>query len=274
MAVLDGLTLGIIIIGNEIMRPQKKASPLTFLEHLRELRRRVVRIVIALLLGSIIAFLFHKEILQFLMLPAQEFIGSPAGKPIFTDPTEFLGIAVKVSLVGGLVLAIPVILYELVMFVSPGLTKIERRYLIALCPAGIVAFVAGGAFGYLVLFPPSFRFLLTFGEDVATAMIRVGPLINLEVRLLVWMGVVFELPLVIFFLTKIRVVTPRMLAHYRRYALVLAFVLGALITPTMDPINQTLVAAPIILLYEVGIWLSKLAYRGQRDADYPVTRSP
>ena len=241
-------------------------------EHLRELRKRVTRITIALVVGTALSFVFHQELLAFLMLPAQEFIGAPGGKPIFTDPTEFIGIAMKVSLVGGLVLTLPVILYETILFASPGLTSKERRYLFALLPSSLLAFAAGGAFGYLVMFPPAFKFLLTFGEDVASAMIRIGPLVNLVVRLLLWMGVVFELPLVLFFLTKIGVVTPRMLARYRPYALVMAFVLGALITPTMDPINQTFVAVPIILLYEVGIWLSKLAHRGRRSVTTSVAR--
>ena len=254
------------------MKSPGKGTAMVLSEHLRELRRRVTRVVIALIVGTALAFLFHERLLLFLTHPAQEFMGAPGGRPIFTDPTEFIGITMKVSLMAGLVLTLPVILYEAVMFIAPGLSPTERRYLFALLPASLLAFAAGGAFGYLVIFPPAFKFLLTFGSDVATAMIRIGPLVNLVLILLVWMGIVFELPLVLFFLTRIGVVTPRMLARYRRYALVLAFVLGALITPTVDPINQAFVAGPIIVLYEVGIWLSRLAYRGRRRSVSPAMR--
>lgn len=235
-----------------------------FNEHLRELRKRMTRIVILLVVATAVSFVFHQQALDFLMEPASQFTSAPGGKPIFTDPTEFIGIAMKVSLVGGLVLTLPMIMYEAIMFAAPGLTRRERRYLIGLLPASLLAFIAGATFGYFILFPPAFKFLLTFGADVASAMIRIGPLVNLVVRLLVWMGLVFELPILLFFLTKIGLVTPKLLSRYRPYALVVAFVLGALITPTMDPINQALVALPIMVLYEVGIWLSKLANVGSR----------
>jgi sec-independent protein translocase protein TatC len=178
--------------------------------------------------------------------------------------TEMIGITMKVSLMGGLVIAFPVILYQVVMFVSPGLTGKEKRYLYALFPGAIASFAAGAAFGYYVLLPPALNFLLTFGSDIATPLIRVGNYINLVVTLLFWLGVSFEMPLIMFFLSKIGVITPRALARQRRYALVAAFILGALITPTFDPINQSLVAIPIIFLYELGIWLARLARLGRK----------
>ena len=251
-------------MGREALSRSTLRTGMPFNEHLRELRKRITRIVILLGIATAVSFVFHQEVLNFLMKPATEFTSSPGGKPIFTDPTEFIGVAMKVSLLGGLVLTLPVILYEAIMFAAPGLTRRERRYLIGLLPVTLLAFIAGGAFGYVILFPPAFKFLLTFGADVASAMIRIGPLVDLVVRLLVWMGLVFELPILLFFLTKIGLVTPNMLSKYRPYALVMAFVLGALITPTMDPINQALVALPIMFLYEVGIWLSKLAKLGSR----------
>ena len=166
---------------------------------------------------------------------------------------------------GGLVLTLPMIMYEAIMFAAPGLTRRERRYLIGLLPASLLAFIAGATFGYFILFPTAFKFLLTFGADVASAMIRIGPLVDLVVRLLVWMGLVFETPITMFFLTKSGIVNKDTFKRGRRFAVVIAFVLGALITPTFDPLNQTLVALPFILLYEVGIWLSKLARRNEKE---------
>lgn len=219
---------------------------------------------IAVLVCAAAAFAFHEQILELLMEPAQGFASIPNQKPIYTDITEFMGTATKTSLLVGIFAALPFVLYQMVMFVAPGLTPKERRYLYTLMPLSLLAFVAGAAFGYRVLFPPAVHFLLTFGSDVATPFIRIGSYVNLMLALLFWMGVIFETPLVLFFLSKIGVVTPRFLARQRRYAVVVAFILGALITPTFDPVNQTLVALPIIVLYEVGIWLAKLGGRRQK----------
>ena len=245
---------------------------LSLMEHLAELRRRLVRVAMVLVIGIGLAFAFRNPILQVLMAPVEGFSDIPGGKPIFTEMTEMLGVIMKVSLVSGLVLALPVVLFELVMFVTPGLTPRERRYLFALLPLSLLAFVAGASFGYFVLLPPALQFLTTFGSNVATPYIRIGNYMNLVITLLFWMGVVFELPLVMFFLAKIGVVTGRALARYRRYAVVGAFILGAMITPTFDPINQSLVALPIIALYELGILVARLARSGKAAAAARVSQ--
>lgn len=234
-------------------------------QHLRELRRRLTWSAVAVVVCTGLAFAFHKPILRLLVQPAG-FTDLPNGTLIFTDLTEFIGVAMKTSLVVGLFGALPFVLYQAVMFVSPGLTSSEKRYLYTLMPLSLLVFVAGAAFGYLILFPPAIRFLLSFGSDIATPYIRIGSYINLMLSLLIWMGVVFEIPLVLFFLARIGVVTPEFLAKNRRYAVVVAFLLGALITPTFDPVNQTLVAVPIIVLYEAGVWLSKLGRRAHARA--------
>ena len=239
-------------------------SGMSFQEHISELRRRVMYSAIAVFITTVIAFIFHEQILTLLMQPAQGFTDIPSGKPIYTDLTEFISTAMKASLLVGLLAAMPFVLYQMVMFVSPGLNPSERRYLYALMPAVVIAFILGAAFGYRVLFPPAVHFLLSFGSDIATPYIRIGNYVSLMISLLLWMGVVFETPIVLFFLSRIGVVTSRQLGRFRRYAIVVAFVLGALITPTFDPINQTLVALPIIVLYEVGIWLAKLGERQRK----------
>lgn len=233
-------------------------------EHLIELRKRLTWSVLAVVVCVGIAFAFHAQILSLLMGPAQGFANIPNQKPVFTELTEFIGAAMKTSLVVGLFVALPFVLYQLVMFIAPGLTPTEKRYLYALLPVSLLVFLLGAFFGYRILFPPAVKFLLNFGSDVATPMIRIGSYVNLILSLLFWMGVVFETPVVLFFLSKIGVVTPAFLARQRRYAIVVAFILGAIITPTFDPINQSLVALPIIVLYEVGIWLAKLARRGKK----------
>ena len=159
----------------------------------------------------------------------------------------------------GVVVALPILLAQVVLFVAPGLTPREKRYLYGFLPGVLLSFAAGAAFGYYVLIPPAINFLVNFGGDIAEPTIRVGNYVNLVVMLLFWMGVVFETPVIMFLLAKLRVVSSSGFAKWRRHWIVVAFVLGALITPTFDPINQTLVAGPLIVLYEAGIWLSKLA---------------
>jgi sec-independent protein translocase protein TatC len=224
--------------------------------HLVELRTRIMRISVVTLVGMIVSFVMHKPILAFLMYPAFGLADSAAGGPVFTDPLEFLSIAMRVSLVSGLVLASPVLLYEIIMFAGPGLTKRERRFVVAFMPAALLSFTVGAAFAYYVLFPPAFTFLLSFGSDVATPMIRIGSLINLVVMLMFWMGVIFEIPIVLFFLARMGIVNAARLRRYRRYVVVVAFIMGAVVTPTMDPINQSIVAGSVVLLYELGILLA------------------
>ena len=239
--------------------------PLPVGEHLLELRRRVTWSAVAVLVCTGAAFAFHEQILVLLMKPAQGFAGTPNEKPIYTELTEYIGTAMKASLLVGFFASLPFVLFQGVMFVAPGLSSKERRYLYALMPAVILVFFAGAAFGYFVLFPPAVRFLQEFGSDVATPFISISKYVNLMISLLFWMGVVFETPVVLFFLAKIGIVSPSFLARQRRWAIVVAFILGAMITPTFDPINQTLVALPIIVLYEAGVWLAKLASRQRRE---------
>jgi sec-independent protein translocase protein TatC len=243
-----------------------KDSNLPIGHHLLELRRRMTWMALVIVACSAVSFAFHQQILTLLMEPAKGFAGIPTEKPIYTDLTEFLGVAMKVSLLSGIVISMPFTLFQVAMFVSPGLTPWERRYLFMLLPVSILIFAIGAAFGYRVLFPPAVTFLLTFGNDIATPYIRIGSYANLMLSLLFWMGVVFETPLVMFFLSRIGVVSYKFFARQRRYAVVVAFVLGAIITPTFDPFNQTLVALPIIVLYEAGIWLARIGGRKRQAA--------
>ncbi len=235
---------------------------LPFSGHLNELRKRLIVSVFSLIITTVIAFVFHQALFEILMGPAKGFESLKDQSLVFTQITEMIGITMKVSVMGGLVLASPIILYQVVMFAVPGLTQRERRYLLALLPGMMISFSAGALFGYFVLLPPALRFLMTFGSDIATPMIRVGNYINLVVTLLFWLGVTFQTPIVMFFLSKIRVISPQALARQRKIAIVVAFILGALITPTFDPVNQSLVAIPIIVLYELGIILARLARIG------------
>ena len=247
---------------------------LSLREHLEELRRRLFIAALGVVVGAVVAFVFHRQVLRFLMRPAANVSSIPDSPLIFTQVTEMLGVSMKVSLLGGLILALPLVAYELVMFVSPGLTPRERRYVYLSLPGITAAFVAGVAFAYFVLIPPALGFLLTLNTDIATPMIRIGNYMNLMVTLLFWLGVVFETPVLMFVLARLRVVSYKTFSRWRRLAIVFAFVLGAMITPTFDPINQSLVAIPIVLLYEMGIWLAWLARRGEKALAMDATEEP
>ena len=259
-------------------------------EHFRELRSRVLVCMIALLVGTAVSFYFYEEIFAFLLKPAQyaatveslnplhfyrqifrdvfnpseATVVNEAFKPVRTEITEFLSITVRISLLGGFVLALPVILYNAIRFVAPGLTPRERTILFSFLPAALLAFVAGMAFGYFVMIPPALSFLIGFGSEVADPFIRISNIVNVMVRLLFWLGLSFETPLVMYVLAVLGVVSGRAFARFRRFWLVAAFVIAAAITPTIDPLNQAIVAGPLILLYEVGVLLARLASRRRR----------
>jgi sec-independent protein translocase protein TatC len=172
--------------------------------------------------------------------------------------TEMIGTYMKVAIAGGIILAMPYLVFQLLMFVSPALTRREKKHVYLILPWITLMFIAGIAFGYFILIPPATTFLLTFGGDIATPMIKIGNYISIVSRLLVASGAVFETPVIILFLARLGIVKAKMLSSKRRHAIVAAFILAALITPTFDPINQALVAAPLIVLYEMSIWLAKL----------------
>ena len=243
------------------MKPEAKQ----FMQHTLELRKRLGWTVVCFLICTFAAFAFHNQIFSLLMEPAEDFASAPNNKPIYTELTEYLSAAFKVSLFAGIILSTPIIIYQAVMFASPGLNKKEKIYLWILIPSSLTLFLTGAAFGYWILLPPMIKFLLTFGSDVASPFIKIGNYTNIMISLLFWMGLIFETPLIMFFLSKIGLVNYKMLRRYRRHTVVLAFVLGAIITPTIDPITQSLVAIPIILMYEAGIWLSWLATRKKQS---------
>ncbi len=257
---------------------------LTVLEHIRELRIRLTRSVIAVALTTGISFFFAGQIFDVLtykspfsraasdMLVSKfHLLPAPDVSLVYIDMTEMLGIYMKVCLVAGIILTIPFLLYQVLMFVSPGLTSREKKYVYLILPWVSLMFLVGVAFGYFILIPPATKFLLTFGSDIAVPQIRVGNYISLVTRLLLAIGVVFELPVVVTLLARIGVVTSKWLASKWRWAVVIAFIVGAVITPTFDPINQSLVAVPLVILYVMSIGLAKIAQRKRSKAAAPIT---
>ncbi|MEK7281097.1 MAG: twin-arginine translocase subunit TatC, partial [Chloroflexota bacterium] len=163
---------------------------LTLVQHLEELRRRLFWSAIALVVTTSISFIFTRQIFHFLLRP------SGGIKPVFIEVTEMVGTYFRVAFLSGIALALPVIIYELVLFISPGLTPKERRFLFWLLPGAFLLFIAGALFSYFILLPPAMHVLLTFGSDIAEPQIRIGNYISVITRLMFWSGLIFEMPLV------------------------------------------------------------------------------
>jgi len=225
------------------------------LEHLQELRRRLIRSVIAIAVASVIAFVFYDWLFYILKLPAGGI------SLVYIEMTEMVGTIMKVCLTAGIILAMPYLVLQGIMFVSPALTSKEKRYVYLILPWIALMFTGGVVFGYFILIPPATRFLISFGSDIAMPEIRVGNYISVVARLLLAIGIVFEMPVITTFLARLGVLKPKWLSDHRKAAIILAFILAAIITPTFDPINQSLVAVPLVVLYEMSIWLARLVQK-------------
>jgi sec-independent protein translocase protein TatC len=226
---------------------------LTIIEHLEELRDRLIKSVIALTVTTLLSFVFARKFLEILIAPMGE---TP---PVSASPTTTIVVFTKVALISGVALAMPVLVYQLIRFIAPGLTPQEKRYLYAILPGATVSFVAGAAFAYFVMLPAAIPFLKGFLSDIIQPNWFIDRYISFITSLLFWIGVSFETPLLMFFLAKIGIITPAVLSRYRKYAILVIAVIAAVITPTVDPFNMLLVMGPLILLYEIGILLARLA---------------
>lgn len=226
---------------------------MTIIEHLEELRGRLMKSAIALTVTTLFSFIFAKQFLQLLVAPMGE---TP---PVSSSPTTNIVVFTKVALISGVALAMPVLVYQLISFIAPGLKPQEKRYLYFILPGATLSFVVGVAFAYFVMVPTAIPFLKGFLSDVIEPNWFIDRYISFITSILFWVGLSFETPLLIFFLAKLGIVTPVVLSRNRKYAVLVIAVLAAIITPTPDPFNMILVMGPLILLYEIGILLAKLA---------------
>jgi sec-independent protein translocase protein TatC len=181
---------------------------------------------------------------------------SPTGSPVFVAPTEMLSATIHLSLMGGLVASLPVIAVGFWRLLIPLLPSGGRRLALFFFPAVLLSYLAGAAFAYYALLPAGLGFLLQFGTNIAAPMIRISEYMSLVTAMVVWLGILFELPLVMFLLAKLRLVPHTRFRKYRKFVPVTAFILAAIITPTFDVVNQVLVAVPLIVLFEIGLFLA------------------
>jgi len=223
-------------------------------EHLGELRARLLRALVALGLTTTISFSFGERLIEILARP----IGG-TDKLVSIEVTENIGVFMRVTLLAGFILALPYILYQIVAFVLPGLTPKERRWLFRAIPAATVLFLAGVLFAYFVMLPAALPFLISFIGIRTTP--RLANYYEFVTDLLFWIGVSFETPLVVYLLAKLHILSPRALAQHWRVAVVIIAIVAAVVTPTPDPVNMTLLMLPLLALYGLSVLLAFLAVR-------------
>jgi sec-independent protein translocase protein TatC len=232
----------------------------TFIEHLEDLRKRLIVSLIAVGIGFFICYIFSKEIFHFLMIPLQKAL-PPGATMIFTTPAEAFFTYMKVALLAGIFAASPVVLYQIWLFVAPALYIHEKKYVIPFIISSTLLFIGGAAFGYFIVFPVGFKFLMSFATDLIQPAPRLKESLSFCSMLLLSFGLTFELPLFILFLSKLGVVDARMLARNRKLAIIAIFIVAAILPPP-DVVSQLIVAAPLVVLYEASIWVAKIF--GQR----------
>jgi sec-independent protein translocase protein TatC len=238
----------------------KKSSPeiqndMSFLQHFGELRIRLAKSVIALIVASLACFFVANPILLILLTPMGDY-------PVIAPrPTTSIGIFMRVALIAGVITATPLITYQLLCFITPGLTRQERRSLYWIIPGITISFLGGAAFAYIVMVPAAIPFLLGFLSDIVQPTWMVDEYIPFVLSLVFWVGISFEMPLVCYFLARLGIITSRQLIKGWRFAILGIAVLSAAITPTPDPFNMMLVMIPLLLLFLLGVFLAWIAGR-------------
>jgi len=235
---------------------QIDSATMPLLKHLEELRKVIIVSLIAIGIASVAAFYFVNQILAIIMKPLTQ----QGLKPVVLTMTEGIFTKFQIALIAGIVLASPVLLWQIWRFIVPALYPHERRYVIRLVPISILLFAGGVVFAYYTVFPLAVFVLLKLAGEF-NPMLTIGKYLSFTLAFLIPFGLIFEFPLVIYFLTKIGVITPQWLVKNRKYSIVATFVIAAILTPGPDPLSQSIMAAPMLVLYEAGIIVSKLVYR-------------
>ena len=244
------------------MKTDTKDMP--FLDHLEELRWRILKSLASVFIFTIITFPFTGILLNFLTYPNDR-LSNPA-KMIFLKPTGMLIVRLEIAIAVGIIISIPVLFFQLWKFVTPGLLKKEKKYFLPSLFFTTICFLIGTAFAYFVLIPTVLPFLFGMGTDTIQPTININDYMSFVLRLILIAGLIFELPVLSFFLSRIGILSPNFMKKYRRYGIVLVFIFSALVTPP-DPMSQVLMAFPLLFLYQISIWVSKIGYKMKKRSD-------
>ena len=234
-----------------VARMSERDKELSLVQHLKEFRDRLMVASIAVVVTTAISFLFATDIIRILLVPAG------VDHLIALSPTENFTTYMRVALFTGIALSMPVILYEIYAYIDPALHPNERRFALTAGPFVLLLFVVGMLFCYYGLLPSSLKFLVNFGSPVIENQLRASEYLSFVTTFILGMGVVFEVPVLIFALVRVHVLNRAWLAKQRRYVVVIVLIIGAIITPTPDPFNQLLVSVPMYLLFELGLFLAR-----------------
>src|SRR5213592_269582 len=242
--------------------PEEESGKMSFLEHLDELRRRLIRIILYVLLGFAACFYFSDKIYNFLSVPLTQSL-PPGGKLVVLKVTDAFSLYVKVAILAGIFLTAPLSLYEVWKFISPGLYRKEKRFVVPFLISSVILFVTGGAFAYYLVLPRAYKFLLQIAEQFQP-MITVNDYLDLTDTIILGFGLIFEMPVLVAFLSMFGLVTARFLWSKFKYAILVIFILAGVLSPTPDAITQCVYAGPMILLYLISIVVAALFGRRRR----------
>jgi sec-independent protein translocase protein TatC len=233
-----------------------ESAKMTFLEHLDELRKRLTHIIAYIGVGFLASFYFHKQLYDFLAIPFNKV--APAGRRlVYTNLTDPFTMYMKVAFVGGIFLTIPFILYEVWKFIAPGLYRKEKKYVVPFLVSSVFLFLAGGAFCYWIVLPQAYKFLMDFGSSF-DPMVKIDEYFDLTTMMLLGFGLVFEMPVIVAFLSLFGLVTASFLWNNFKYSIVLIVALAAFLSPTGDAFNLAIWSAPMIFLYIISIGVAAL----------------
>jgi sec-independent protein translocase protein TatC len=230
-------------------------------EHLNELRSRLLKAVIALVVATLVSVVFTEQFINLLLSPMGDF------RPQTLAPAEALVVYFRVAMIGGVTLAMPIILYQIIAFIMPGLMPEEKRYLYITLPGVGLCFALGVAFASFIMLPAAISFMRGFLSTIVENNWSLDHYIDFVTRVLFWMGIVFQTPLLIFLLSKLGIVNYKQLGQFRRYAVLVISVIAAVVTPTPDPVNMMIVMLPLYLLYEIGIILARLGGKKHQEEE-------
>jgi sec-independent protein translocase protein TatC len=260
--------------GPAATRVRESLGSMSFLEHLEELRRRIIYSAISVAVGFFLCWNYADRIYAYMQRPIMETLKRHglAEKLVYLSPTEPFNLYLKIGLLAGLFVASPFVLYQVWLFISPGLYRHEKRYLLPFMFSTVFLFLAGGWFGYRMVYPAALDFLIGYGKQFQP-MITIGEYTDLFLTIIIGLGVIFEMPILVFFLALMGIVNAGWMWRNLRYSILVCFIIAAIITPTTDILNMCIFAAPMIGLYVLSIGVAFLVHPARRRARSEAAKS-
>jgi sec-independent protein translocase protein TatC len=236
-----------------------------FLDHLEELRRRILYSIVAVAVGFFACWGYAEKIYEIMQRPIMDALhhNGLSEKLVYLNPTEPFNLYIKVGAMAGLFVASPFVLYQIWLFISPGLYRHEKRYVMPFMFSTVGLFLAGGYFGYKLVYPQALEFLISYGKQFQP-MITIGEYTDLFLTIIIGMGVIFEMPILVFFLALMGIVNAGWMWRNLRYSILVIFIIAAIVTPTTDILNMCIFAAPMVALYILSITIAWLVHPKQR----------